>query len=162
MATAEHHDTSRPEEEQCQIPPHILAVDDNLSFVEMIGFVIGAKAASFHPVDDPKEVLRLLEEQKKRNEEGGSEGITYSVLLTDFEMPGLNGLELAKQAKELVPDLTIVLVTGLDAKAINFPSEEQRKAHGISAMLQKPFSYEALHQKLAQVRLMKEEIAPNL
>lgn len=161
MTTAEHHDTPRPEEEQRQTPLHILAVDDDLYLVEMIGFVIGDAAASFHPFDDPKKVLQLLGEQKKRREEG-REGITYNVLFTDLEMPEIDGLSLAQKATTLIPDLTVVLFTGVDERAANYPSEETRKTHGISAMLQKPFSYEELHQKLTEVRLMKEETAPNL
>src|SRR5690349_95368 len=39
------------------------------------------------------------------------------VLFTDIIMPGLNGIELAREAKALRPDLKIVLATGYLSRA---------------------------------------------
>lgn len=36
----------------------------------------------------------------------------YKKMITDLEMPGINGLELARTARELLPDLNVVLITG--------------------------------------------------
>lgn len=37
-----------------------------------------------------------------------------SVLITDFSMPGMSGVELANRAREMRPNLHIVLATGYD------------------------------------------------
>lgn len=60
-------------------------------------------------------------------------------IVSDYQMPGLNGLELAERVREVASaeELPFVLVTGretdLDATAL-------RSSLGISAVLAKPFS----------------------
>ena len=36
----------------------------------------------------------------------------YKTMITDLEMPDMDGLELARKARELFPDLNVVLITG--------------------------------------------------
>jgi CheY-like chemotaxis protein len=36
----------------------------------------------------------------------------YKTMITDLEMPDMDGLELARKARELFPDLNVILVTG--------------------------------------------------
>ena len=40
-----------------------------------------------------------------------SEGTHYDLLLSDIEMPGINGMELAKVVKKQLPDLMIIFIT---------------------------------------------------
>ena len=58
------------------------------------------------------EALRILEEEPVR------------ILITDIRMPGINGLELAQKAKEIRPDIRIIILSGYSEfeyakKAIN-------------------------------------------
>jgi two-component system cell cycle response regulator CpdR len=41
---------------------------------------------------------------------------SVNVLVTDIVMPGMDGIELARQAKALFPDLPIILMTGYFAR----------------------------------------------
>ena len=41
----------------------------------------------------------------------------YDLLLTDIVMPGMDGLELAKKAEELHPELKILFITGFAGMA---------------------------------------------
>jgi DNA-binding LytR/AlgR family response regulator len=36
----------------------------------------------------------------------------YDILFTDFSLPGMNGAELARQLKQIKPDLKIVFASG--------------------------------------------------
>ena len=56
------------------------------------------------------------------------------MIITDFNMPEMNGVELATKVKELSLDLRIVLVTGGDLSKI----VEAAANAGISEMFSKP------------------------
>jgi two-component system cell cycle response regulator CpdR len=57
----------------------------------------------------------------------------FSLLLTDIVMPQMDGIELAKRAAELDPDLKIMFITGFAAVTLNNdPPKDAR-------VLSKPF-----------------------
>ena len=43
----------------------------------------------------------------------------FSLLLTDIVMPEMDGIELARRATELDPDLKVMFITGFAAVALN-------------------------------------------
>ena len=59
----------------------------------------------------------------------------FSLLLTDIVMPEMDGIELARKASELDPELKIMFITGFAAVALN--SED--KATKDAPVLSKPF-----------------------
>lgn len=50
----------------------------------------------------------------------------FSLLLTDIVMPEMDGIELARRATELDPDLKVMFITGFAAVALN-PDSRRRK-----------------------------------
>ena len=46
----------------------------------------------------------------------------FDLLLTDIMMPGLDGIELAKQAESLAPGIKIMFITGFAAVAMQDPA----------------------------------------
>ncbi len=71
----------------------------------------------------------------------------FHLLVTDMVMPGLNGIELSRRVKELIPDIKIILASGY--------SEEIAK-HELSAadrveFMSKPFSLGDLTKKIFDV-----------
>jgi CheY-like chemotaxis protein len=60
-------------------------------------------------------------------------GTDASLVLADYTMPRMNGVELAANIAELLPGLPIVLMTGYSAAAIGDVGPE------IRSVLQKPF-----------------------
>jgi PAS domain S-box-containing protein len=72
----------------------------------------------------------------------------FAALVTDFTMPEMTGLELARAALALRPDLAVLLLSGSTA---SLPAEELR-AIGVRGVLNKPVGYaplaRALHQAL--------------
>lgn len=81
--------------------PAVLVVDDdvlvNIGTVDMIQDM-GLQALEAY---SGKEALDLL-----------AEHAAVRVLITDYSMPGMNGIELASKALALRPDLHVVLATG--------------------------------------------------
>ena len=49
----------------------------------------------------------------------------FTLLLTDIVMPEMDGIELARQASELDPDLKIMFITGFAAVALDPDSQAQ-------------------------------------
>ena len=68
--------------------------------------------------------------------------IDISALITDYAMPGMNGIELASAARRLRPGLPILLATGYD--------EVPDAAGHDFVQLKKPFREAELSGRLAQ------------
>ena len=56
----------------------------------------------------------------------------FSLLLTDIVMPEMDGIELARKASELDPDLKIMFITGFAAVALNSDSAAPKNAKVLS------------------------------
>ena len=59
----------------------------------------------------------------------------FQLLLTDIVMPEMDGIELARKATELDPDIKVMFITGFAAVALNPDSQAPRDAK----VLSKPF-----------------------
>jgi two-component system cell cycle sensor histidine kinase/response regulator CckA len=86
---------------------------------------------------DGEEALRICK---------GHEGPIH-LILTDVVMPGISGKEIARQAKELRPDLKVLFMSGYTDNAI---VKNGMLEKGI-AFIQKPFTHEGLAWKVRGV-----------
>ncbi|MEJ8573834.1 cell cycle two-component system response regulator CpdR [Microbaculum marinum] len=59
----------------------------------------------------------------------------FTLLLTDIVMPEMDGIELARKATELDPELKVMFITGFAAVALNPDSQAPKNAK----VLSKPF-----------------------
>ena len=72
----------------------------------------------------------------------------YELVVTDFEMPGMNGAELCRRMREISPMQKIFLATGS-----GFFTEDAAQRIGFTALLNKPFPLTALQEALAAAGL---------
>ena len=104
------------------LPKILLAEDDN----DMRRFLVKALENAGYEVtdyDNGMSAYRRLREEP------------FELLLTDIVMPEMDGIELARRAAELDPDIKIMFITGFAAVALNPDSTAPRQAK----VLSKPF-----------------------
>jgi two-component system, cell cycle response regulator CpdR len=100
----------------------LLAEDDD----SMRGFLVRAlKKAGYDVIAYPngEEAFERLKSEP------------FTLLLTDIVMPKMDGIELARRASELDPDLKIMFITGFAAVALNPDNHAPKDAK----ILSKPF-----------------------
>ncbi|UCG00284.1 MAG: PAS domain S-box protein [Candidatus Heimdallarchaeota archaeon] len=82
---------------------HVLHVDDEPSFLQITQKfmnVIGGGEINFHSLSNP---LQVFEELK---------GNDFDVIVTDYQMPGMDGLELLSKLRDKKIDLPVIIFTG--------------------------------------------------
>jgi len=71
----------------------------------------------------------------------------YHLLITDLEMPGIDGLELIQKVKKRDPDIRAIMITG---NAIDDVATWSLR-YGIDNTMQKPFNITELKRVVKQV-----------
>ncbi len=74
----------------------------------------------------------------------------FTLLLTDIVMPKMDGIELARRASELDPDLKIMFITGFAAVVLSSEAETPKDAR----VLSKPFHLKDLVSEVEQLLLV--------
>ena len=75
------------------------------------------------------------------------------IVLTDFDMPGLDGISLAFRIKEMAPDTLVILMTGHDRESIM----GYIKHSAVDLALFKPFELLTLEKVLQQSQTRREQ-----
>jgi two-component system chemotaxis response regulator CheY len=113
----------------------ILIVDDSSTMRRIIGNVVqqlGVKKGDFDEAEDGLVAWNLF--QKKQ----------YDVVLTDWNMPNMNGLELVKTIRSKDKKIPIVMITTEGGKGEVITALKA----GVNNYIVKPFSAEVLKEKL--------------
>ena len=122
----------------------VLVVDDNPQARTMIRMMCKELGISqVFTANDGKEALDFL---------GSCEDLV-DVVICDWKMPRMTGIELLQQVRTVDPDLPFLMLTGL----ANADSVIAARESGVSAYLRKPFSAEQLEQK---IRTLAASMAP--
>jgi two-component system, NtrC family, sensor kinase len=100
----------------------LLAEDDSLVRVSMLH----ALTEAGYRVDEARNGAEALDVLRRD---------PIDLLVTDYAMPGMNGVELAHLARALLPGLPVVLVTGYAQPTLN----ARQPDHQVEAVLHKPF-----------------------
>ena len=71
-------------------------------------------------------------------------GVSIILILSDINMPGMSGLELLPKAKELRPDVPVIMITAYG------DADTKRKAleNGAEALLTKPIDFGTLRSEI--------------
>lgn len=80
----------------------IFVVDDNAVLGQLAEMVLKGEGYDVQSFTDPKIVLKAIQESDARP----------AVLITDYEMGEMNGLELIASSQKIHPDIKTVLLSG--------------------------------------------------
>jgi two-component system cell cycle response regulator CpdR len=114
----------------------LLAEDDE----DMRRFLVKALAKAGYDVVSFGNGLEAYERLKEE---------PFSLLLTDIVMPEMDGIELARRAAELDPDIKIMFITGFAAVALNSDSKAPRNAKVLSKPVHLRELVNEVHKMLA-------------
>ena len=112
----------------------LLAEDDN----DMRAFLVKALERAGYQVIDYDNGASAYERLREE---------PFSLLLTDIVMPEMDGIELARRATELDPDIKVMFITGFAAVALNPDSDAPKNAK----VLSKPFHLRDLVHEVDRV-----------
>ena len=98
----------------------ILLAEDDTSMREYLQRALQRVGYEVEAVGCGTEAMPLLEAQH------------FDLLLTDIVMPEMDGIELARRAAELDPDIKIMFITGFAAVALNPDSSAPKHAKVLS------------------------------
>jgi len=101
----------------------VLVVDDDGMILDLIKHILESEGIVAHCVSSGAEALEKITER------------TFSLMITDYNMPGLNGLELAIKGLEMAPQMPIIMNTGDLSPNIARLAEEI----GIAKVMAKPY-----------------------
>jgi signal transduction histidine kinase len=127
--------TDRPGARETEAPggaAGILLCDDDDDVRCFIGEFLASLGYDVHVATDGGEALRFLERCAN-----------IELLIVDYAMPGMNGLETIRRARQQLPDLKPLLITG-------YASGVSGNTAGIS-LLRKPFAPAELARRVAEI-----------
>jgi len=105
----------------------ILLAEDDESFRTFLAKALTRAGHSVVQCGDGEEALTWVE----------SRGADFDLLLADIVMPGVDGIELARRAAELIPGLRVLFITGFAAVALH--AQRSSPASAEARVLSKPF-----------------------
>ena len=134
-------------EESARLPEgfRIAMVDDDEVSCDHGSMVLKDIGASCDKFNDPEEALSRIREAH----ESGSD---YDLVLTDFKMPGMNGLELTKRIREFDDGKTaVIMLTGYNWDII----EDEAEMEGVDGIIAKPLFPDSLLREIHTVLMRR-------
>jgi len=126
---------NNPGEDSIAIPvgqETILIVDDEIALLDLATEILTTYGYTVLRAENAKKALEILNNQ------------SIDLLLSDVIMPGMNGYQLAIEARKINPKLKIQMVSGFSEDKTVDPSNDSLHRHKI----QKPYSSEELLLKI--------------
>jgi len=116
---------------------HVLYVDDEEAIIFLMTRLLQRQGFRVSGYTDPQEALAAVRADPGR----------FDLAVTDYSMPGMSGLEVARALKEIRADLPVVLASG-------YITEELRAkapAAGVCELIYKPNTVEDLCEAVARL-----------
>ena len=108
----------------------MLIVDDDSAIRSVVMRTVGRLGITSNQAGDGEQAIALFRANPER----------YALVLLDFMMPGMDGLEVLSHLQKIKPDVHVILMSGLGRQE----AVGQFSGLGICGFLQKPFPLEEL------------------
>ena len=141
--------SSKAENEQKLPPLEVLVIDDDEVLLETACDTLTALGTNPQIAESAETAItKLLAKQKA--------GESFNVIILDWKMPGVNGIELTKKIRQIAGnDISILLVSAYDWTQI----EEAAKDAGVNGFISKPLFRSSLFRKISDVLGLEENAA---
>ncbi len=118
-------------------PKGIAIVDDEKSYADLLAVTLGECFLNpIHAFTRPREFLQALP------------GLDLGLVVTDYQMPQMNGLELIVEVRKIRPGLPFLVITG---QAAQLTTENLSHLPELRGILHKPFGWRKLATEILRV-----------
>lgn len=115
-----------------------MVVDDDTDIANLVKTFLEMDGLKVHLFNDSSMALDYFKSNPKEN----------ALIISDIRMPGMNGLELVANIKEINPNIKVILMTAFDMD--NFKTDLKKYGYDVAEVFQKPFSMKVLKQTVRQ------------
>jgi DNA-binding NtrC family response regulator len=129
-----HSHTDRKPDSGSTDKIRVLLVDDEAAYVDVLANRLGKRGFDVKKAYTSPEALLVLRTQQ------------FDVAVLDLKMPDMDGIEVLKIAKQVNPDLQVIMLTGHGSAT----ACEQGLALGAFDYLMKPCEFEMLVEKIQE------------
>ncbi len=116
---------------------HVLYVDDDEVVTLTISALLRHAGHRVTAMSAPEQAIEQVRANRRQ----------FDLVLTDYNMPGMSGLQLAEVLRDIAPGLPVVVTSGYMTDEL----QVQARRSGARAVIAKEFSVERLNDVLAQV-----------
>jgi DNA-binding NtrC family response regulator len=121
----------------------ILIVDDDIQNMELVKLILECEGIVAHCVESGEEALEKIMER------------TFSLMIADLNMSGLDGFELSRKGLEIAPQMSIIMNTsGITPKITRLAKEI-----GISKVFAKPYHLDEMLETIRDLMGKRREWA---
>lgn len=113
----------------------ILLVDDEDHLQEVLGLLLELDG---HQVTTAFSGEQALERAKDKK---------FDLVITDFKMPGMNGMDVVRTIKKDNPDTAVVMITGYPTE----DTEKEAQKLGVDDYIAKPFHMDKMREVIRRV-----------
>jgi DNA-binding NtrC family response regulator len=115
----------------------ILVIDDDEAIRTVVSRTVARLGFTSVEASGGQQAVALFESDPGR----------YALVLLDFMLPGMDGLEILSRLQQIRPDVRVILMSGLGRQ----DAVGQFVGQGVAGFLQKPFPLEAMVTELRAV-----------
>jgi CheY-like chemotaxis protein len=114
----------------------ILLVDDDPNFRMIVEFNLQRLGYAVSVAGGAEEAIEIATQNKE-----------FQLLITDVAMPGMNGIELARQIQRILPRVKVLAISGFPSKVVAGMGVLPDSIH----FLQKPFQPRQLDERIKAI-----------
>ena len=114
----------------------VVLVDDEISYIDLLQQLLGEHlACPVHGYTKPADALRAMP------------GLNVGLIITDYQMPDINGLQFIAEAQKINPNVPVVMITAYN---MTFTERELAAVPSLKAVVRKPFKWTTLAEEVVK------------